>query len=317
MIMSTLREPSVRNVNAMRETFIKYAINNSSLEHSYDFYEYVADENMKEDDIRVEQDEILAHYWKVYIGSIESVYSTYEKTYLTYKYIIENTEGYDRFIRINISAYLNINLLDKVIGTTNEDYIYANALNTYNMVDYRRGNEMYPRGDFYILSTKTVKGILEHGKKYMHCDRALKNRPNIPHVDDTLVGCAITDYFGLSDYVNHLYMIYYNFLPMPDTQLYSLVNSVNMYAICSRVKTTPQGSVSGYSWDDNSYRLSDPKKIEYLHSIFVNEKYNEIDSIEDLIVPPEQERHTLFASLHSVGPTEIKKFLGQMHIQQT
>ena len=308
LIMSTPVEPSVRNIKAMKNTFVQYS-NEGIFKNTYDFYEYYYDDSLISEEIVIDKDPEIPNYYIIRIGGKETVYRTYEKTYLTYKYIIEskNIPSYDRFIRINISAYLNLNLVDNIIESTLEDDIYCNAINTFVNVNFNYYNHLYPRGDFYIVSHKTVCGILKSGKDLMYADIKDKNRPAVTHVDDTLFGYAFILYMG-DLYFEHLHSVYYTFLPMTVMGFTELSKVLNINSLAVRVKTTPPNTYSGYSWDDNDFRLHDPVKIEYVHTVLKDIKY-EITKIDDLIVPEDQERPTLAICVINERPSNIKKVL--------
>lgn len=316
LIMSAGKEPSTRNIEAMKDTFIKYS-NEGTFNNTYDFYEYFYDSSLQSEEIQVNQSTEYPNYYIIHVGGTETVYRTYEKTYLVYKYLMNNTEYiYDRFVRINISVYLNMNLLDAIIEKTEEDDIYANVLNTYIVSDPKYINQIYPRGDFYIVSSKTIQGILETGKDLMYIDTADKNRIPIDHVDDTLFGIAYINYMG-ARYFEHLHLIYYNFIPYPAESIISLstdtndttVYTINDMAVCTRIKTIPPGiKYSGYSWDDNTYRKYDPIKIRTVHSLLKDKKYI-INSINELFPKYEEERLTAVMNLIGMRPTDIKNKL--------
>lgn len=312
LIMSANKEPSLRNIEAMRETFIKQ-VEDGSFKNDYDFFEYYFDENLEIEKVEVIQKS--KNFYSIRIGGYETVYRTYEKTYFAFKHLIESDSfpEYEKFIRINISSYLNMNLLDSVIESAEDNKIYAAALNTYiNGEVPELANHLYARGDFYIMSRKTVKGILDYGKDILYNDIADKNRLMINHVDDTLMGYAYIQYMGLKHYFDNLNMVYYGFIPNPTENLDEISNNINKNALTTRVKTVPPTvAYSGYSWDDNEYRLYDVKKIKIIHEILKNCKYT-TKSINDLIVPIKEERSTTVVNLLPAKPSEIKKYLRQV-----
>lgn len=308
LIMSTEKEPSTRNIEAMKETMVKQT-NENQFRHSYDFFEYTyAEESACTDEVISCGNGEYKNYYNMRIGGKESVYHTFEKTYVAYKYLLdnENTYGkYDRFVRINISCYLNMRLLDRLIDQTKEDCIYANALNTFVNIEGPCCNELYARGDFYIISRNTLKEVIKSGKQFMHCDTALEStrRINITHVDDTLFGYMFILYAG-SRYFEKLQMIKYNFLPMTSDNADYVKAHTDKLAISTRVKTTPPNMLSGYSWDDNNWRLHDPMKMKIVHEFLKNENYENV-KLEDVLVSPLQERETLFVQRLSMRPSQI------------
>jgi len=297
-ILSTNSEPSTSNIVAMKETFVKLA-NESSLEHDYDFYFYYGgyDASKLGTAVVIKEDDVKNCY-NVKVSCQDTIYNTFEKGIWALKYV----KGYDWYIRINISCYLNILLLDKVLNQFNNDTVYCNAINTY-INDENYYNDIYPRGDMMIFSEKTRQGILSNCEKYIRCDINNKDRLNIPHVDDCLFGLCLIDYFG-KDYFEHLLMLKYNYLPEPKE---NLGNTVSLFCIGNRVKTNPPGvSYSGYSWDDNEYRRFDGKKMKYINNIIKQSNYMSNIKLEDLL---SNERPTLFISLSSQNINTIKQYL--------
>ena len=311
LIMSVNAQPSLRNVQAMKDTFIKFS-NETELKHEYDFYTYYYDNSLKDEEILLENDPDYSNYYIMRIGGTETVYRTYEKTYLAYAYIINNCKPYEKFIRINTSTYLNMKLLDTVIESADDDNIYANAINTFLNANFKYLNGLYVRGDFYIVSRSIVQGVLESGKDLMYSDTLLKNRPAVTHVDDTLFGYAFINLKGKS-YFEHLHCIYYNFIPQEKISLMWLSCNFNKMAIATRLKTTPQGEASGYSWDDNALREMEPDKMKTIHSYIKTFNYDENITINDIITDYENERVTLFLNPINMKISKIKEVLRQFN----
>ena len=277
LIMSSGVEPSLRNENAMKETFIKDAVDLMSknmLNNTYDFYFYSYTNSIPENS-QCCCENIAQHIKYLHFYGKESIYNTFEKTISALQYI---QDDYQWYVRINISAFLNMRLLDVMIKIFNlyPNKVYCNAINSYITDEYYY-NDLYPRGDMIIFSKKTKNDILSVSSKYIRCDIDDKNRINIPHVDDCLIGLCLIDIFG-KKYYEHLQMVRYNFLPEITLQ----ESQINKFAICSRVKTTPPGEYSGYSWEDNDFRKSDVNKMYLLQQYFSSLTYNDI-SIQSLI----------------------------------
>ena len=286
-ILSTQAEPSTTNIHAMKNTMVSLANEYSDkLINHYDFFFYYGGYSASTLGVAVskEQDDTYSNCWNLKISTEESIYTTFEKGVWALKYI----SGYDWYIRINISCYLNILLLDKVLSQFNEDTVYCNAINSY-INDEKYYNDLYPRGDMMIFSKKTREGILKFTDKYFNCDTVSANRLNIPHVDDTLFGLCFIDYFG-AEYYKHLQMLKYNYIPDID-----ITNkTVSTICIGNRVKTNPPGiKYSGYSWEDNEYRRYDAIKMEILNDRFKQQSYNNV-KLSDLL---SNERPTLFITL--------------------
>lgn len=311
LIMSGNQEPSLRNVETLKETMVKNSVNRD-LKNSYDFFIYSYKDSSEPVDTVLDctKDERYSNCYDIHISGVESVYHTYEKTYTTYEYLLNNEDKYgkyDWFVRINISCYVNLKLLDLVIKDMKKDTIYANALNSYIDQAFEYCNYFYPRGDFYIVSHETLEEIMPAGKDLMYCDQRLKNRPAVPHVDDTLFGYAFILAVG-NKFYKRLQMICYNFMPMvsdnPETLHTIVTGNFNKKAIASRLKSVPDGQVSGYSWDDNKYRLCDPEKMKILDDIVTDIKYESV-TLNDILVSPLQERPTVYISASSVTPSQM------------
>lgn len=315
LIMSGNEEPSLRNVESLKETMVKNSIS-GNLTNTYDFFVYSYKEGNKPIDTVLDcvKDKRYSNCYDIYISGVESVYHTYEKTYTTYEYLLDNEDKYgkyDWFVRINISCYINLKLLDIVAKDMKPDIIYTNALNSYIDYSFEYCNYFYPRGDFYMVSHKTLKEIMRTGKGLMYCDQSLKNRPALPHVDDTLFGYAFILAAG-KDFYKRLQMVYYNFLPMVsdnrDVLKANILKNFDKRSIASRVKSVPNGYVSGYSWDDNAYRVYDPKKIKILDEIVSDIKYESV-TLDDILVSPLQERPTIYVSASNATPSQIISFI--------
>lgn len=308
LIMATNKEPSISNVEAMKDSFIRYAVEAQKagqLEHNYDFVVYYANdrENALTDGILGHRAEDGGeHIINFEMECHESVYMTYEKTYTVLKSV---THEYDWYIRINISCFLNIALIDRCLKYLKPDMVYGNAINTFVNADSPYVNDIYMRGDLIMFSESTRKGIVEHGEKYMFCDRADRNRLEIPHVDDCLLGVVMIDYFG-KDYYTHLRMFNYNFLCRGTDEITK--DNIHPFAVGSRVKTVPPNqNYSGYSWDDNEYRRIDCEKMRLLQKFYEeNYDYKKFNKI-DLFVKKDASRPTLFIETYQAKVDDIKE----------
>jgi len=262
LIMSTMFDPAKRNVESFKNTVIKdYLDNKNEFKNEYHFYEYYS---CKE----VESSEPYSVYENKGLTSIslnedEGVYRTFEKTIESFDYLIDDcSTKYDFIVRINISTFINLRVLDRVINDMKKDVVYCNAINTHvNASSEEYLNDIYPRGDMMIMSYELMRAIRKVGLKYMYCDMDLNHRICVEHVDDCLIGICLIDIFG-DEYYTHMQMLKYNFIPQPSGD----VSSADMTnCIGSRVKTIPPTEkYSGYSWDDNEYRKFDCEKFENL-----------------------------------------------------
>lgn len=311
LIMSTKAEPSTRNVAAMKNTMVKQT-NEEVFKHHYDFFEYYYEKEIPDSEncvLGCDQDKQYPNYHYISISGVESVYHTFEKTYTAFDYLLNNEDKhkkYDVFIRINISCYLNMRLLDAALNLLNKDTVYSNALNIEDGFGTPYFNKLYSRGDFYIMFHDNLVGTMQAAKQFLYCDRNLSNRLNVIHVDDTLFGCAFIAYKGPTEYFKHLQMLKYNFLPMTCTPSNKdlLRASINKFAISSRVKTVPSGMPSGYSWDDNEWRKHDPLKIEFVHNNVQENDYSKT-VLDDIVVSPLEEKPTAYFNVLHMQPHEI------------
>lgn len=316
LIMSTNAEPSIRNVSAMKDTFIDYYNSHSEkFDNTYTFYEYCGNTEHtynNDDDLNVRL--VDTNFYKIDVNIRESIYTTFEKTVKVLQFISnvddEESGRFDWIIRINISSYLNLFVLDEALRIMNKDVIYCNALNTFTGDD-KYLNDIYPRGDFYVLSYDMLTKILPSFNnrcldKELNLDKVFELQ--IPHVDDCLMGVCIIDSLG-KEYVNHLKMVKYNFLPAPDK-----IHSFNFNCIASRVKTIPPGvTYSGYSWEDNPYRLYDSVKIMAIHKLVCEHDYSNLnfERESNLVENEDTSRPTIFVEHKSVNIASIKSFIKQ------
>lgn len=277
LILSTTNEPSTSNVAAMKDTFISYCDKNADkFKHEYTFFEYygILDNDSKIDDTIISSDNVIKesnNFYKIELVSEDGIYNTFEKTVAAFEKANE-LDNYEWFVRINISTYLNVPLLDKIIGYLDNTIIYSSVVNTY-ITDEKYFNDIYPRGDFYMFSKYTYNKVSKYFSKYVF---DIKNYRTIfdntvPHVDDCLMGLCIIEALG-NNYYEKLKTLTYNFLPRGTD-----ITRFNKYALASRVKTIPPGlNYSGYSWDDNKHRRCDIEKIKRIHEIVIAIDYSSV-----------------------------------------
>lgn len=274
LIMASDKEPSTSNLLAMNDTFINdtmQMMSSHSLQNNYDFFIYTLTE-LQTDNKEYEVSTLSDHINYIDIAGKESIYNTYEKTITALKVIGDN---YDWIVRLNISTFLNIKLLDTAIISEVFDShtVYCNAINSY-INDENYYNDLYPRGDFLLFSNAIRNGILQYADKYIRCDIANLHRLNVPHVDDCMIGLCLIDFFG-PNYYEHLQMIQYGFLPMHEN--FESIQ-IDDFAIASRVKTmSPDAKCSGYSWEENEWRKYDGVKMKYLNEYYKHIIYTGID----------------------------------------
>ena len=301
LLMAVNAQPSLRNVEAFKDTVVRYC-NSKERKNEYHFYIYWSDKEI-ESDVMSEYDSI-DNVTNIVVNEDEGVYRTFEKTYRTFKFI-QDVE-YDLYVRVNISMYLNIDLLDAVADKLKKDVVYCNAINSHVNGSSEYLNDLYPRGDLMIFGRDVFNGIIAHGAEFMYSDMNFRKRDGIDHVDDCLIGASLIKYFG-NDYYKHLEMLRYNFVPGYEIDM----RTFDSMAIGNRVKTVPQGLNSGYSWDDNDYRLKDVEKFHKLYDI-----YNEIDKkykgcrykgiiLSDIVVENKNARPTVLVILENYSVKDV------------
>lgn len=305
LVMITKENPSFRNACAMVDTFCTKTQKNMEYgiyKNKYDFYFYYADESLTTN--AQETDELFEHKVEcvhaIAIKEAESIYRTYEKTLKCLQYILDLNNEYDWVVRINGSAFLNMDLLDTCISKDwfKDDEIYCNVINSIITGSIDDLNTLYPRGDFYMMSGKVAKDILPIMEKYENCDSWTKDRIEVTHVDDVISGLVFKKYFG-DEYWKHYNPLKYIF--MPEYEDFRIDPMQITHSICSRVKTIPPDETySGYSWDDNEYRKIDVEKIKYLDKVcdtIIYDWYSQIGTDTDFVVDKFYNRPTYFCNL--------------------
>lgn len=276
LVMGTKNNPSTRNIEAFKNTVVDYCVNHKGeLQHSYNFVFYYADSLV--DDINVTINDTDGSY-DMLLPVTESIHRTFEKT-RTSLLVTRDIIKPDLYIRTNISTYINIPLLDKVANQLNKDnVVFCNKIGTHLNLSSSHFNKVFPRGDLMIFNKSIVDVIDVFGKRYMYSD---VDGPiiGVEHVDDCLIGVCLNDAYGLS-YHKHIQMIKYNYIPESEPDY----NKLNCMCIGTRLKTVPCGTHSGYSWDDNDYRLFDVIKFKMTHDTLTRYNYSNDVVLKDLIV---------------------------------
>ena len=306
--MAANAEPSTRNLDAIQNTLVRYYNENKEkFKNEYDFYFYWG--GIEGKDCKIEKSTNFDNLTFLEINEEESVYRTYEKTIKAFD-LVEKQKDYDWYVRINISMFINLDLLDAVIGTFKPDCIYGNALNSIVNLNCAYCDDLYVRGDLMIFDKNVMQGITKHALKYMYSDMNMKIRDGIDHVDDCLLGCCFIDYKG-AEYYKNLYMLSYTYLPDPVVREDL---KPNKYHIGTRVKTVPPGETySGYSWEDNDYRKIDCDKMYKLMDYIEKNPSNYIGlKLKDVLVEKKASRPTLFISASGQNIFDVfHKFLEQ------
>lgn len=259
-------QPALRNVERLLIDY-KKLIGEISFNNNFDVKYYVGDGYVK---IPNFEDSCIKLKCK------DGIDYTYEKTILAFD---EIKDQYDFVIRTNISTFVNLKLLDNIIDSLDEDIIYAACINTITEVGSYL-NDIYPRGDAYVISNNMMKSIISVSKEYMMVDN-----DNKEHVDDVLMGKSLIAVFG-SSYYKHLKVIEYAYCP------YKSIFEIEGYdfdkIVFIRFKSTPPDTYSGYSQEDNDWRLMDVPKIDECYTFIKEHTFSA--SANDLII--EQECYT-------------------------
>jgi hypothetical protein len=264
--MSARNELSDRNVNKMKELFID-SVNNNELKNNFIFAYYDGSWDCQ----KITKEDTIYH---IKTTSEDDIHHTFEKTIESFEMCLDNFD-FDILIRINISSYINIRLIDRVAKSIDKDCIYANKLLVVTS-DATRPNFLAPRGDFFITGRKTIEGIVKNS--YIDGNRILD------HVDDVLIGCSFEQYAGSDKYFKRLKQLSYGYFPNANTEFTLSDEQINTY-LCYRLKTVPPTEkISGYSWKDNEYRLYDPKKMEHIHKLLPKDHVYKISDINKLVV---------------------------------
>lgn len=268
LIMMGDVEPSLRNVEAFKDTVIKYCeLNKDNLNHEYKFFTYKYGDSV----VCYPDDNFSILTNLEFIGK-ESVFDTFEKTRWALSYV-KSSYNPDVYIRVNISTHINIPLLDVIVDELDMNFVYSNRICNFTNVKSDYFGYVYPRGDFMMFGKKHCDDIIIYGKKYEYSEY----NNGVEHIDDCLIGMCLLD--GNPEYYKYMKMLRYNFVPGEHVE----PEKCYINAIASRLKTTPPGKCSGYSWDDNNYRLYDVGKFYEIQSLVETVKHDRGD-IDDVFV---------------------------------
>ena len=310
MVMAANAEPSTRNLEAIKNTLVRYQNNHKGkFKNEYDFYFYWSGgEDMKKE-VKVSSSKEYSNLKFIEVNEEESVYRTFEKSIKAFDHVYRNND-YDWYVRMNISMWLNIDLLDSVIFSFKPNSMYGNALNSYVNLNCAYCDDLYVRGDLMIFDKNVMKGILDSAMKFLYSDWRMTDRDGVDHVDDCLIGCCFIDYYG-PDYYKSLYMLSYTYIPNHDVE-----DDIKpqKYNIGARVKTVPPTETySGYSWEDNEWRKKDCEKMVKLTQYVENNPFEYIGlKMKDVLVDKKNSRPTLFISASGQNVFDVfHKFLEQ------
>lgn len=270
IIMGCKFNPGLRNMEAIYDTYITlYNKNKKDFDNEYDFYFY----DGGNEKFSVEKYKEYANI--IHCVSGDDISNTYQKSLESYKWIVENKK-YDWIIRVNISTYINLYVLDKFLNCANKNTIYANQFCAY-LYNWHYLNDCFPRGDAHIIHFEIFKKAIEKSEEL----DISKINDGTDKVDDVLLGMLyIKAYEDL--YVNNYQTIYYNFLPEEINDIKNNPKLLNdsAYCIFTRLKTCPPNTQSSYSWNDNEYRQQDIIKFEIINFLIEKNKkiYNSVSN---------------------------------------
>lgn len=257
VIMAAANEISKRNIAAMKTSFIATALKGEELTHNYKVVIYSGGAE------EVEFKEISPNLYTLKVNEKDDVYHTFEKTVSAYKFLVNNID-FHYLVRLNISSFLNVRLLDKIIDGVGGE-IYCNALNAI-LTSQNYLNRVYPRGDFYMMTKATLVPILSKCWRFIEGNGCYET---LDHVDDVLFGTSIIDAYG-HDFYEKLRMLRYSYFPGDTSQCEEHYDPLSLV---SRVKSVPEGQNSGWTWEDNAYRKKDPFKIKKLEELSSERDY--------------------------------------------
>lgn len=242
-------QPSLRNEDAIFNTYIKsYNDNKDIFKHEYHFLSY-----------RGGYSDVVLDNNILKLTSLDDIENTFNKTIEAFKYIKDF--NFDYLIRVNISTYINLFILDEYIEELNKNLIYCNTVCTYyNSIKYK--NEMFPRGDAYIIHKELFNKLLDFYYNF-NINDYIDN--GVDNTDDSMFGVVLSNYFNHKTH-NYIQLLNYSFIPECIENLNSYNFKLSALTIFSRLKTVPPNEkCSGYSWEDNEYRKHDIIKFRMLN----------------------------------------------------
>ena len=310
MVMAANAEPSTRNLEAIKNTLVRYQNEHKDkFKNEYDFYFYWSGGDDMKKEVNVSTSKEYSNLKYIEVKEEESIYRTFEKSIKAFDYVYRNND-YDWYVRMNISMWINIDLLDSVIFSFKPNSMYGNALNSYVNLNCAYCDDLYARGDLMIFDKDVMKGILGNAMKFLYSDWRMTVRDGVDHVDDCLIGCCFIDYAG-PDYYKSLYMLSYTYLPS-----HEVGDDIKpqKYNIGTRVKTVPPNETySGYSWEDNEWRKKDCEKMIKLTEYVENNPFEYIGlKMKDVLVDKKNSRPTLFISASGQNVFDVfQRFLEQ------
>lgn len=302
-IMAANNSVSQRNIAAIKRSYVetlKEMVHTGEAEHEYRVLIYSGGYG------EYSCEEVVGNFlYEMKCSSLDGVYRTFEKTVEALTEFGKMYE-YEYLVRANISTFINVRLLDKVVSTC--DGIYCTTVNGCIMdVDYL--NTLYPRGDFYITNRRIVNSILSVAGRFIVDDsQDLSNvRITAEHVDDVMFGICAKTAIG-DKYNSLLHSIWYQYLP---GKVSDCDASVDRLFLAYRVKSVGPGEYSGITWGDTKWRKLDPAKFDKLSELCDDFRYDgeEFDHItlNDLCIRDEETKPVVFSQLVGVELSDAKR----------
>ncbi|NCU26744.1 hypothetical protein EOM86_08500 [Candidatus Nomurabacteria bacterium] len=257
LIMGARNDLAGRNIRAILDHPVQNFMDtyNGSNEYNYMYYDGGYAYNSIEDGnhLCIEED--------------DGIYRTFEKTISALQFIDDCKIGYDWLVRTNISQVVNLWLLDSILPSLDPGFVYGQKNNTV-IVPGKWENNIYTRGDMVIMGRGTVEEILNVSDMFF-----CKDTPALDHTDDVLMGMCL----AASDpkYFKRMRVLKYAFFPMDFAGTQAVIKEHPeqlVHTLGIRMKTTPPGKQSGWSWEDNEWRKDDCRKIELVGD-FLRDKY--------------------------------------------
>lgn len=261
LIMSANCQPALRNEETIFNTYVKsYNDNKDLFSTEFIFIAYKGNYN-----------EVKLNNNVLQLTSPDDIKNTFNKTLEAFEYI--RNIDFDYLIRVNISTYVNLFLLDKELQNFDKNKIYCNAVCTYYNSNILK-NEVFARGDAYIIHKKLLFNILKCNDIDNLIDKGVDN------TDDSMFGVLCSKYFNNKTH-NNIVLLNYSFIPHMIQYINSYDIKKSACIIFTRLKTCPPYTHSGYSWDDNEYRLHDVYKFKYINNYIFNVKNKNSNIIYD------------------------------------
>lgn len=273
-IMSSNHTVSKRNTECQVETFIENLFAKKRNNEYKVFFYRGKSENEKVGVFN------RGKYYEIVCCANDSILGTFEKTYEAYLEIM-GAYDFDVLVRCNISCYLNVNLLDCVLtDDMDKDLVLCNSINTVFDCGGTYMNQLYPRGDFYIIGRDNLNGALNYAPDFIN---GTAENHTLTHVDDVLFGMCLYEHKKGRHAYDNLHTVLYGY--HPQEEIVGGKENINPFCLSYRVKTVPPGVThSGYGWEDNVWRNCDLHKMKFLHDFLKDVKYKDI-KISKLIIP--------------------------------